>query len=179
MNRLVASAWFGVAAVFAVQSAPVVAARSRGFSSTDGYALRYPAGWTRVEASPARLLILSRGSRVQGPVIGPGQAAILVRTLDRGEPIPATAIRSKSHMVASGACRSWRVLEISKASDPGPVEISRSLYCVGDAETVLVQLTYWAGDPRQAAYRRIATDVAASVRFRLVTDSRHSTARDR
>ena len=177
MNRPVASAWFGIAAVLAAQGAPVVAAPSHGFASLAGYALRYPAGWTRVQASSGRLLILSRGTRGQGPVIGPDQAAILVRTLGRDEPVPAAATRATLPS-ASGSCRTWRVLETSDASDPGPVEVSRSLYCMGDARTLLVQLTHWAGDPRRAAYRRAASDVAASIRFGVASGS-HSAASKR
>jgi hypothetical protein len=57
------------------------------------------------------------------------------------------------------------MLDTSDATDPGPAEVNRSFYCIQGARRVLVQLTHWAADPRQASYQRAAAGVAASLRF--------------
>jgi hypothetical protein len=164
-SRWSATAWGGIAAALAFQSAPVIAGSIRAFSSPAGYVLRYPAGWTRVQASSGRLLILSRGQRVRGPVIGPGQAAILVRMLASDEAIPPDATRAPRSVRASVSCPTWRMLDTRDSTDPGPAEVNRSFYCIQGARRVLVQLTHWAADPRQASYQRAAAGVASSLRF--------------
>ena len=159
-----AGGWGGAAAVLIAQATPVVATSGHGVTSTAGFVLRYPSGWTRTRTAPDRLLILSRGRGAQGPVIGPNQAAILVRLLTAGERVPAGA-HYRSLPGAVGACRPWLERETRDASGPGPVKIDRSLYCTNGGRTLLVQLTHWADDPRHARYRRAAITLAATVRF--------------
>ena len=68
---------------------PAYAARRHTFRSPAGFSLMYSAPWTPRGAKSDELLLLSSGRSVQGPIIGQGQAALLVRALGSAPSVAA------------------------------------------------------------------------------------------
>jgi hypothetical protein len=149
----------------ALAAAAAAASPDHAYAGPEGYALRYPAGWTRVAPQARGLLIVSRGRLAQGPVIGRGQAAILVRALGEGETVPVATVRQDRRATSSGACATRLALETEERSAPGLVETGREIYCTGGPRTIVVQLVHWRDDRRAPAYRAAQDAVADGLRF--------------
>ena len=156
---------------------PVNAARLHHYVSPSGFSLTYASPWRPRGSSSTDLLLLSPGRSVQGPIVGSGQAAILVRSLgEAGSPsafdaLIASRIRDATparrrtvHAIGpSTDCRDLVEVDTRDATGPGPVELDFSFYCQARARVVMVQVTHYADDPKHSAYVRAALTLAGSL----------------
>ena len=156
---------------------PAYAARRHAFRSPAGFSLTYSAPWTPRGAKSDELLLLSPGRSVQGPIIGQGQAAILVRALgsapsvaaydrlmaDRGD--GAYGRRQVTALAPKGDCADLLEIDMRDEAGRGPVELDSSFYCRARGRVIVVQLTQYAGDSRGALYRRAALALAGTLRL--------------
>ena len=158
-------------------STPVQAARLHRFQSPSGFSLIYASPWRPRASSSADLLLLSPGRSVRGPIVGSGQAAILVRSLgEAGSPSAFDALIAERSPDATAAprrtvhaigpspdCRDLVEVDTRDATGPGPVELDFSFYCHARARVVVIQVTHYAEDPKHSAYVEAALTLAGSL----------------
>jgi hypothetical protein len=157
-------------------------ARAR-FSSDAGFEAYYPQPWAQVGTdnglgpSRTRLEIVSSLPRVQGVVIGPGQAELIVDRIDdpqaaervaelerpMGKYGAILADRLLTSRARSGGCERLREIVVRALNPPSPPEIDHHFLCGINDARFMTTVRYWEGDPRSHEFRRAGIEVARSI----------------
>jgi hypothetical protein len=147
---------------------------------SDSFEVAYPRSWSRIAPLADQLDVLSPGHRVEGVVIGKGQAEIEVSVLPHKLAIndqikewskasDRLVRRSKVNGLRSPACPSFEGAAVdNNEGDNGHQAFDRTVafFCNGSERQLLVTVRYWLDDPKAAEHQQIARRVAASLRSR-------------
>lgn len=143
---------------------------SRYCSASEYFAVRYPPAWTIIASGTgtARLNILSgpRMADTAGVFIGPGQAEILVRTvndynrpplLDYTGTMPAgRTLIEVADLGRTDGCEQL-ARAVSRGEEvPGRQSVRTTLVCDKGSRRFLFEEHHWEGDPRQADHQAVA-----------------------